>query len=258
MNSYFNRFSDGFQLFSSLKRFTILAFSDFISRTEARQLTSLANDILQQYSAFALQIGFKNEIFCKLHHLTHYGQLVEKFGPLYQFGTFRYERKHMVSKAWARVMRSFVNTSKTIHGNHQILRAIILEESSFKTTNFWDNQNEDRTILLNALPSGECFSKVKCNDRPYQLNKNVIRKLVSRNNFWFFTEEFYTSENSSVVYCKGQVVSLDQAAQQQSTDLSLPRVKLNSQKQFILLTNLHYSNDFLYYLNGFHYLLKWI
>lgn len=71
-----------------------------------------------------------NELYCqmsdvhlkpKFHFLTHYPQMLKKFGPLTQIWTMRFEAKHRVSKFMARASQSRVNICKTIAVKHQLI-----------------------------------------------------------------------------------------------------------------------------------------
>lgn len=216
-------------------------------------MNTQAADIIRRYVHFSEVNGFGNEVYCKLHTLIHYGQLVLRFGPLYQFGTFRYERKHQYGKSVARVIRCFINTSKTIHGNHQVLRALKLEESEYCNTNFWILEKNSPQTTMTRLP-GNSLGKLNSNDRPFSLGKNIIRKIRGCQD-WFLAHDFFQVENDGI-YAKGKVLSLEPPSERNRLDL--PKLNEKNQLLYISLTNLHHSNDFVFYFNGDCYLLKWI
>lgn len=218
-------------------------------------MNALATDIVQRYVTFSQVNSFNEEVYCKLHTLLHYGQLVKRFGPLYQFGTFRYERKHQYGKSVARVIRCFINTSKTIHGNHQILRALTTENDEFSTTDFW-NFEETSTqgqMTLAELPS-DSHKKLKSGDQPFPLSKNILRK-IKGSETWFLANEFCQLENE-IIYAKGKVLTLDLTEGPNSLDL--PKLIESPQTLYILVANLNHSNDFMFRFNGDCYLLNWI
>lgn len=71
-----------------------------------------------------------NELYCQLsdtrlkpkfHFLTHYPEMLKKFGPLTQIWTMRFEAKHRVSKFIARASQSRVNICKTLAIKHQLI-----------------------------------------------------------------------------------------------------------------------------------------
>ena len=74
-----------FELLIRLKEFVILTFQPSIEKEKLKRFEVLANTIASLCQD--LRPGF--EIFCKLHHLTHYGDLVEFYGPLFLYSTFR-------------------------------------------------------------------------------------------------------------------------------------------------------------------------
>ena len=50
----------------------------------------------------------------QLHHLHHYPELIEEYGPLVYYSTFRYERKHQQFKNLAERLRNQINLPKTL------------------------------------------------------------------------------------------------------------------------------------------------
>lgn len=250
---HIDRNSDGFLLYKSLKQFTLLAFSQFITSDDVNQMNILATDIVHRYVNFCQANNFSQDVYCKLHTLLHYGQLVQRFGPLYQFGTFRYEHKHQYGKAVARVIRCFINTSKTIHGNHQVLRALTSEQSEFSRTDFWTQEDSPQHSTLTTL-SGVSNTKLKTSDQPFSLGKNIIRKIKGTQD-WFMTHEFCSVENGGI-YAKGTIMNLLSANELTQSDL--PKLSEGTQQLYILVANLNHSNDFVFRHNGNCYLLEWI
>lgn len=229
-----------------------MSFADEISSTQVQQLTELSQNILKLYIEYTKKHNLKQDIYCKLHNLSHYGQLVEQFGPLRYFKTFHYEQKHQFAKFVARQMRCFKNTSKTIHEKHQLSRALVMQNSNFLETNFWI-QNQNATVqLLPELPDElSNYTKMKASDHPYQLCKNILRKINQTNN-WFYSLEFY--QRNSDIYCVGKVLTLHPNQIENSLPLLIEDVSI----QYVLFENLHYSNNFLFKKDDKLYLLEWI
>lgn len=106
----------------------------------------------------------------KLHHLIHYISLIKKFGPLYQFMTIKFERKHQSLK---RIFRSsncrrkvsysimkWVNLTNLnkIHSNREKIKNVILRsEINHKLESMYHsaiNLNQNVQELSSALVNG--------------------------------------------------------------------------------------------------------
>src|SRR5699024_967555 len=64
------------------------------------------------------------KIYCKLHHITHFGDMVRKHGPLRHYANWAMERKHQFPKGVARASKNFMNPAWTIVHRHQAMRAL--------------------------------------------------------------------------------------------------------------------------------------
>lgn len=82
---FFNSNFQEFKLYKALREFVLLAFSSTFVETDLRKLDFLANQVIN----FCVSIQPDFSIYCKLHHLLHYGDLIKFFGPLYLYSTFR-------------------------------------------------------------------------------------------------------------------------------------------------------------------------
>lgn len=77
MNSY--------QLYKDLRKFCQLAFALSFTQQDLQQFEVLANQIVERCTVIHPEFL----VYCKLHHLSHYGDLIRRFGPLYFYSTFR-------------------------------------------------------------------------------------------------------------------------------------------------------------------------
>lgn len=89
---FFDELSDSFnwpefQLFHKLKLFTLLVFKLEFTEDDINQMNQLSNLILQDAQRLKVKVlsDESQQIWCKLHQLTHYGDCVKKFGPSYLY-----------------------------------------------------------------------------------------------------------------------------------------------------------------------------
>ncbi|KAH9406522.1 hypothetical protein TYRP_013503 [Tyrophagus putrescentiae] len=141
-----------YQLYSKLKEFILISFSPVITRDQVLKLKNLSIDIINLLVEVSNSIGSDYRVHCKVHHLTHYSNLIFRFGPLFLFSTFRFERKHQFSKNLCRKIKNTRNLAYTLHTRHQIQRASEDQNLNFQNINFFSSLPE-RTIYLMNPPS---------------------------------------------------------------------------------------------------------
>lgn len=76
---------DCYELYKLLRKFCQLSFALSFTEHELQQFEILANQIVEKCTV--IQPDFS--VYCKLHHISHYGDLIRLFGPLYFYSTFR-------------------------------------------------------------------------------------------------------------------------------------------------------------------------
>ncbi len=74
-----------YQLYKLLRKFCQLSFALSFTEQELQQFEVLANEIVEKCTVILPDFS----VFCKIHHLTHYGDLIRLFGPLYFYSSFR-------------------------------------------------------------------------------------------------------------------------------------------------------------------------
>ncbi len=247
-----------FKLYKATREFVLLSFSPVFTANEIRKFRPLASKMIDLCTS--IQPEFT--VFCKLHHLCHYGDLIERFGPLHVYSTYRYERVHQFRKKVCRSSKNFINLAATINSKNQRHRAYFLEKSDYYSADLFPT--EPRTPanpLVNNIPEN-CIS-LPSSKRPFPLNKCVLRKLKTRRDLYFLPTEFRKEPESQTVYCFGSLLVKKTA----TINDRLTFVKLNDtlfeleisrRDKFIKLSDLHYSNDFYFYHNSKMYLLEWI
>lgn len=256
---FFDPNSLPFKLWLVSKEFTLIAFSQNVSKEDCEEMNVLSNIMIH----FIKELG--GHIFCKLHHITHYGQLIKQFGPLYFYSTFRYERKHQYCKHIARLMRNFINPSKTIHSRHQLRRAIIERNILFYSTNYFSTI----TKIYNYEPNFQKITPLELNqnyecllpsERPFPLNKNVLRRCLSTSaaHIFIHATQFYKNINTGQVLCYGHRYTNILVAKLRKSIRSKPRsedlyrkdglkvLSLNKGKCFVPLQDICPINDFLF------------
>lgn len=230
-----------------------------ITKEQVLRIKTLSIAIIDDLFLVSQSIGIQFRNHCKVHHLTHYADLIERFGPLYLFSTFRFERKHQFSKNISRKVKNTKNLSYTLHTRHQIQRAFEDQQLSFSDLDFFPPEPE-RTIWLMNPPSDNL---VKLNSKlhPFRLNKGVIRKSVSGRNEWIYATAFYKDEDN-VVWCKGRQCTFfyqrENLTPVRHSVNGLQQLRILSAYKFARLDHFKLSNDFIFSYERKHWLLEWI
>ncbi|KAH9392165.1 hypothetical protein TYRP_005233, partial [Tyrophagus putrescentiae] len=246
-----------FALYKSLREFVLLAFAPTFTSTELTKFETLANKILE--GCLAIQPEFS--VYCKLHHLTHYGDLTKLFGPLYLYSTFRYERVHQFGKKVCRSSKNFRNLAVTINSKNQKHRAYFLEKTNFVDCDLFPI--ETRTISPLQSSINENCQILPSSFHPFPVNKCILRKLESRRDLYFLTTEFYKDTTTGEIYCYGKLMmkkttTLNNRPSYVKLNESLFELEVHRENKYIKFSDLHYSNDFIFYYNSKMYLLDWI
>ncbi len=238
-----------YRLYKALREFVLLAFAQNPTSPDIRKFVTLAHEIM----ALCRTIQPEISIYCKLHHLCHYGDLTNLFGPLYLYSTFRYERIHQFGKRVMRSSKNFINLAVTINKKHQKERAEYLDRSHFKNTNLFEVPENNPNPVFTNEPQN-CV-KLPSSNHPYSTKKNILRKIDSRRYLYFLTTEFLEEEENKSIYCHGSVLRKKQGAMLNDNLFELEELYTN---KYIKFTDLHYSNDFIFHHNSKQYLLEWI
>ena len=247
-----------FALYKELKQFTLLAFSCSFAESDANRLTTIAHSFIHKCKLF--NPNFK--VICKVHQLTHYGELIKKFGPAFLYTNFRYERVHKFAKN-VTLMQNFKFPSHTIHRKQQMRKAICEQQNRFLKVNFWSKPPQQRPYLLDQLPIGAMELKGK--NRPFVLNGQILRAIRGSRRQWLLPCKFFHLGNK--IYCQGKIATLfynSTAASGRSkvpsrhphTDLQ--QLSISRSQKFISFESLHHANSFYFHSDNSYYLLDWL
>lgn len=109
------------QLILKLRELVSLICAPAISAGQVAYLKVLIDDYLysrnQEYPDKPLKP--------KHHFLSHYPELIIRFGPLIRLWTLRFESKHSYFKQCARKLHNFKNLPQTLSERHQLLQAYL-------------------------------------------------------------------------------------------------------------------------------------
>lgn len=189
-----------YQQYLLLRKITNLLMSPTISRSE---LPELEHDA-QVYIRLNKETG--QSLTPKIHHLEHYGMLIEEFGPLINYSTLRFERVHQIGKNAIANSRSAQNIpfqiataysksmanqfEKRVNDEMVITPEYIQHLFPFEFSRFVDT-NEELILLGETLVEG---AKIKAGHLYLaQLTNNSHYKYPV-----FFFVEFITKQNNSI------------------------------------------------------------
>jgi hypothetical protein len=125
------------KLYRNMKKLTLLSFSRKFTERGLRLFEPLARKVIENCDEICRTILCKQfNVYCKLHHVLHYGDLIRVFGPLYLYSTWHYERMHQPAKQLGRIMRCWINPEKTIHSKQQLRKALFEQCSNYLKQDF--------------------------------------------------------------------------------------------------------------------------
>lgn len=81
--------------------------------------------LIDEYLYFRKQAFPDQKLRPKHHYVSHYPELIIRFGPLIRLWTLRFESKHTYFKQCARKLHNFKNLCFTLSERHQLLQAYL-------------------------------------------------------------------------------------------------------------------------------------
>ena len=248
-----------FQLWEDIKNFTLLAFAASTTRYDRIAMGNLAAKILRSFQEISTANGEEFRAYAKLHHLTHYAELTQLFGPLYQFATWRFERKHQYAKQLARRIYNFRNLASTVHTRHQFNKGQAESLSDFANINWYPAESARASFHL-ALPENSVKLKSAEHPFPVKKNDNILRRTNNGRNDWFHVQAFHRDPDGQV-WCEGNRFHIAYRAKRPDLHPNNHMQRLNTNravKHFVRLDELKPTNDYLFAKNGAYYLIDWI
>lgn len=160
-----------------------------------------------------------------------------------------------------RASKNFKNTALTIHSRRQKQRAYTMERNSYKTTNFYSNEERNPQPILHSIPSN--CELMPSSEHPFSTKKSILRKLDSRRDFYFKVNSFFKERSSNTIFCYGDVLrKKTELVNRQRTFVkrhdTLFQLETFLSEKYVKLKDLHYSNDYCFIVDSEIYLLEWI
>lgn len=81
--------------------------------------------LIEEYLISRKQAFPHHRLKPKHHYMSHYPELIIKFGPLIRLWTMRFESKHAYFKQCTRKLRNFKNVCSSLAERHQLLQAYL-------------------------------------------------------------------------------------------------------------------------------------
>ena len=134
------------QLCLQLREIVELVCSPHISTEQVAYIKVVADEYLEER-----KVTFSE---CKLrpkhHYMTHYAEMILKFGPLMRMWTMRFESKHSYFKKCLQHCQNFKNITKTLSERHQQLQAYMASGSLLTATIIYDKAIPFHPTLYSA------------------------------------------------------------------------------------------------------------
>lgn len=143
----------------------------------------------------------------KHHYITHYADLILKFGPLRHLWTLRYESKHRYFKSIVKHLQNYKNISCTLSEKHQLLQTLLASQgTSFSNKIISDNaieyfeQNYSKTVNRTL---NHC-----CNfNKPTFISNNAIVRGIRYKQKTFVS--CYKTDYGTTILCEIQYIIID-------------------------------------------------
>lgn len=237
-----------YHAYKLLKEFCIIAFSSDLTISDANRLTELGHEFVEQCQLITVKLNPKAKVYCKLHHLLHYGDQVKFFSCLSHCSTARWEHLHQYSKKLNRTNKNYLNLAWTIVDNHQLMRSMRGFDYSNEINKFQKISHEDSIILTEPFSSSPLSSELY----PFPLNDNIVREIVSNHQGpkrFFMALQFVKDENESI-FAKGLILEQILANGSPYFVNDLPVMHHTREDVFINIEFLHYANNYIYFHNN--------
>lgn len=179
----------------------------------------------------------------KFHHLSHYPSLIGLYGPIHQYSTKPYERKHRPSKAFASRMCNHLTPAVSLMKRN--LRHTIneLDRTGYLKQNFSSKlpTHEFVNSLSELNENGfELVRKIGNKRKIFQTKSTGCRKIISNENF-FVTKsfwEFKKLENEFVFALGNEMIITG------SKDF-YQNVEIGSLNVYVDINNLHHQTHYI-------------
>ena len=238
-----------FDLYYTSKKFTLLTFATSVSNADIVQMKTLAHQMISQ-----CQQNTDDEVWCKLHHLSHYWALLERFGPLGLYATWHNEAKHQDAKFYARRTNNFVNLSHTISCKQQLNRAEALKQQDYFNLVFDYSQPDARFPIITNYE--EMRKKFKWCDkvqlakdrRPFKPNYNLLYRIPGKRDEWLQVLSFYSGgPDGSVIFASGHKYGFKATEENRLIGGSLQPITITNKEILIDVSHLRqYEKDFIF------------
>lgn len=268
---------EAYQLLKHLKQLTYLAFSFSIDSEDLQKMKDSAKSLLDNCRSIFRDDEFENEdsaedlpleeeddnrepkpeprynVVPKLHHVQHYSDQVQFYGPLVLYSTLKFERKHQVFKQKADILKNFKNPSKSFAVHHQLGLAVKLSNPSFSEIDFFQKStlaastSRQASLILSTLPNSILLHS---GEHPHRLNKNLAFKInYLRTKYWISPVKYHKVNSDGSIFAEGDIyeekknianINSDLKAQFNFLTIKFPVTK------YVNLDHLHYRADFIF------------
>lgn len=199
------------QLILQLRQIVELICAPAISTGQVAYLKVLIEEYLQ-----CRKETFPDHALKPKHHfISHYPDLIIRFGPLIRLWTLRFESKHTYFKQCARKLHNFKNLCSTLAERHQLLQAylsagdvfppcVVVERGTDFFVNDYNDKIQESVAHLSFQPSNTVAAHaVSIKGTNYKMNMCVVQGkddeglvfgkikliLIQNNSVYFITEK---------------------------------------------------------------------
>lgn len=208
-----------------------------------------------------IKLNFENGLsyYLKVHHLTHYSELMLQFGPLSNYSTLRFERYHQQGK------RSVRNSESKINLAYQISKAYIKKIESYDSDNNIVLINLKSSCILSEIDKNylsyidlntDCilYESIYCDRVKYKINNVYLLKYKddsSQRYPIFFYIDYIIEQNN-------RIKILGRPLQTLTFDRSKYRYTVKFINRYLLLDSnfQHYKSLNLFKENNYYYVSK--
>lgn len=264
---------EAYQLLKHLKQLTYLAFSFSIDSEDLQKMRDSAKSLLDNCRSIFRDDELGDEdseedeeddnrepkpeprynVVPKFHHVQHYSDQVQFYGPLVLYSTLKFERKHQVFKQKADILKNFKNPSRSFAVHHQLGLALKLSHPQFSDIDFFQkaslasSSSRQASLILSTLPNSIVLHSA---EHPHRLNKNLAFKInYIRTKYWISPVKYHKSNSDGSIFAEGNIYeekkNIASINSNLKTQFHFLTVKFPVMK-YVNLEHLHYRADFIF------------
>ena len=227
-----------YQAVELLTRIIHICMSYEFTPTMLTILETLVDSFLFICASFAPEISFT----IKFHHLVHYRQMIEKFGPPRIYSTINFESLHSYLKAKIKNSKNWKLAEYTICTKYARSQILTQSQKAIEIHPFPSDGQGPRE-LIGILPSiNYCLSGLKFFNQHYECRKSAILAKMGQDIEFIVIEKIFNVENDHILFGSCYIGISENCSKVNLVSLGA--------KNFQYLSHMKYKHSYQIYCDG--------